>query len=64
MTALPHTGIELVDRELERRGPFSSPEAAQALAAQLLSVWNVLRPCSDVDDTVTLKSQRAELYRR
>jgi len=55
MTALPTTGIELVDAELARRAPFSSAEAAEAAAAELLAVWRALQPCSD--DAVTLRRQ-------
>jgi hypothetical protein len=56
MTAPPTTGIELVDRELERHEPFSSAEAAETMAAQLLAVWRVLRP-DGVDDTVAPQQQ-------
>jgi hypothetical protein len=37
--AMTTTGIELVDRELERHEPFSSIEAKEALATWLLGVW-------------------------
>jgi hypothetical protein len=42
MTALPITGIELVDRELKRHELFDSIEAAEILAARLLGVWFTL----------------------
>jgi hypothetical protein len=58
------TGIELVDRELERHGPFSNPEAAEIMTAKLLSIWHMLRPDS-VDDKVAPAGQsRHRAHRR
>jgi len=53
------TGIELIDRELERRGPFSSTEEAEALAAELLAVWRALAPYSDGLDAASDQRQQA-----
>ena len=68
MTQLPVTGIELVDRELKRRGPFPSAEAAEAMAARLLAVWRALQPSSsglDVDETVApLGRSQHQAHRR
>jgi len=43
MTAPPITSIEPVDRELKRREPFPSAEAAETMAARLLAVWRMLQ---------------------
>jgi hypothetical protein len=58
MAALPTTGIPAVDRELERRGPFPSAEAAEAAANRLLSVWRALQPGSSVDERSQRRTQR------
>jgi len=44
MIVAPITGIEQVDRELARRAPFASAEAAEETAARLLQVWHALQP--------------------
>jgi hypothetical protein len=61
MSILPSTGIEAVDRELERRAPFASSEAAEAVAAQLLRVWRALQPGSE--DAIVLRSRRRKQRR-
>jgi hypothetical protein len=61
MIRLPTTGIEIIDRELKRRGPFPNAEAAEAMAARLLAVWRVLQPGSggiNADDTVAFGRSR------
>ena len=47
MITPPTTGVKAVDAELRRRAPFASTEAAEAMAAKLLSVWRTLQPYSD-----------------
>jgi len=44
------TGIAAIDQILEQR-KFTNAEEAEAMAAQLLSVWRILRPTPDVDGT-------------
>jgi hypothetical protein len=46
MSTVPITGVEAVDRELERRAPFDSRDEAEAMAAQLLRLWRMLQPKS------------------
>jgi len=58
MTTLPTTGVELIDRELKRRGPFPNAEAAETAAARLLAIWHVLAPYSDVDDGKTRQTHQ------
>src|SRR5262245_53283806 len=67
MTTLPVTGIEIVDRELERlaaREPFNSVEAAETKAAQLLAIWRALQPCSDGLDVNEHSRSRHQAHRR
>ena len=44
MAAPVTTGVEAVDRELERRGPFADAETAEAMANRLLGVWRAMQP--------------------
>ena len=46
MAAPVTTGIEAVDRELERRGAFPDAETAEAVASRLLAVWRAMQPGS------------------
>jgi hypothetical protein len=53
MAAPVLTGIEAVDRELERlaaREPFASAEMAEAMAAKLVAAWRALQPWTDEPD--------------
>jgi hypothetical protein len=56
MTALPITGIPVVDAELERR-EFTNADEAEAMAAKLLAVWHMLRSGSE-EDTAVVRRQR------
>jgi hypothetical protein len=46
MSTLPVTGVAPVDAELQRCAPFPSEEAAENMAARLLSIWRALQPTS------------------
>ena len=45
------TGIEVVDRELARRGPFPDAETAERIAAEILSVWRALQAAAGERDS-------------
>jgi hypothetical protein len=44
MTTHVRTGVEAVDRELERREPFPDAETAEATANRLLATWRAMQP--------------------
>jgi hypothetical protein len=46
MTALPTTGIPVIDRELEQH-KFADADEAEAAVARLLAVWRALHSNGD-----------------
>jgi hypothetical protein len=59
MTALPLTGIPVIDRELEQH-EFANADEAEAAAAKLLAVWRMLHSASDA----VVPSGRSPRHRR
>jgi hypothetical protein len=58
MATAPITGIELIDRELERHAPFNSSDEAEALAAKLVAVWRLMQPGSEHSSMLRSRPRR------
>jgi hypothetical protein len=52
------TGIEPVDRELRRRGPFASAEEAESMAVRLMATWRALTQPGSNDAYIMLRSRK------